>query len=157
MPRASQPTVIVIVAVVFIGLSMPMANAKTLINKSFFGGVAIEGADPVAYRLQGKRVDGDKGITAEYRGAVWRFASTAHRDLFLANPGKYAPAYGGYCAWAVSQGYIASIDPDAWKVVDGVLYLNYSKGVQRTWERDIEGNIAAANKNWPNIRADLTR
>ena len=68
--------------------------------------------------------------------------------MFAANPEKYAPQYGGYCAWAVSQGYTASTDPEAWKIVDGKLYLNYSKSVQLTWEQDAAGNIAAADENW---------
>ena len=72
-------------------------------------------------------------------------------DLFAADPEKYAPQYGGYCAWAVSQGYTASTDPEAWKIVDGKLYLNYSKSVQQTWEQDIPGNIAAGDGNWPKV------
>ncbi len=71
--------------------------------------------------------------------------------MFAANPEKYAPQYGGYCAWAVSQGYTASTDPEAWKIVDGKLYLNYSKLVQLTWEQDAAGNIAAADENWPTV------
>ena len=66
-------------------------------------------------------------------------------------PEKYAPQYGGYCAWAVSQGYTASSDPTAWKIVNGKLYLNYSVGVQRKWSEDIPGNIAKADSNWPNV------
>jgi YHS domain-containing protein len=118
-------------------------------------GIAIRGYDPVAYFQQGKPVRGSASHTHEWSGATWRFASAASRDAFAADPQKYAPQYGGFCAWAVSQGYTASIDPQAWKVVDGRLYLNYSRGVQRTWERDVSGNIAKANGNWPGIRAKL--
>lgn len=155
MTSLTRLPLFVLVFGLFAAFGTPQAEAKTLVNQSFLGGVAIEGADPVAYHTQGKRVDGDTSITADWNGATWRFSSTAHRDLFLANPNKYAPAYGGYCAWAVSQGYTASIDPDAWSVVDGVLYLNYSKGVQNTWEKDIPGHIASGNENWPGIRAGL--
>jgi hypothetical protein len=88
-------------------------------------------------------------------GATWRFASAEHRDRFAVDPERYAPQYGGYCAWAVSQGYTAKIDPAAWKIVDDKLYLNYSKDVQSQWSSDIPGNIAKADANWPGIKADL--
>lgn len=116
-------------------------------------GLAIRGYDPVAYFTDGKPVKGKAEFTSEHEGAVWRFASAANRDAFAADPLRYAPQYGGYCAWAVSEGYTASIDPDAWKIVDDKLYLNYSKSVQRRWERDIPGRIAKADANWPQIKA----
>ena len=87
----------------------------------------------------------------EYDGAVWRFASAENREAFAANPVQYAPQYGGYCAWAVSQGYTASTDPEAWRIVDGKLYLNYSRSVQQKWEQDIPGNITAGDANWPKV------
>ena len=84
-------------------------------------------------------------------GAKWYFASAANRDAFAKNSQKYAPQFGGYCAWAVSQGYTAGIDPEAWKIVDGKLYLNYSKSVQKMWEQDVPGNIRKGNENWPKL------
>jgi hypothetical protein len=78
-------------------------------------------------------------------------ASAANRDAFKADPAKYAPQYGGYCAWAVSRGYTAGIDPEAWKIVNDRLYLNYSTAVQAKWSEDIPGNIAKAGENWPKI------
>ena len=84
-------------------------------------------------------------------GATWRFSTEANRDAFAANPEKYAPQYGGYCAYAVSEGYTASTTPEAWKIVDGKLYLNYSKDVQKIWEQDIPGRIANGDKNWPKV------
>lgn len=114
-------------------------------------GIAIRGTDPVAYFTQGEPVSGSAEYTYDWNGATWQFASAEHRDLFAANPEQYAPEYGGYCAWAVSQGYTASIDPEAWKIVDGQLYLNYDKRVQQRWARDIPGNIAKANQNWPDV------
>ena len=84
-------------------------------------------------------------------GATWSFASAENRATFAADPEKFAPRYGGYCAWAVSQGYTASIDPDAWRIVDGALYLNYSLAVREEWERDIPGHIASADVNWPRL------
>lgn len=121
------------------------------VNTTFFGDKAIDGYDPVAYFTDGQPVKGSKEFTYEWRTANWYFASAAHRDLFQKNPEKYAPAYGGYCAWAISQGYTADIDPEAWKIVDEVLYLNYNKDVRAKWEKDIPGNIKAANENWPKL------
>jgi len=115
-------------------------------------GKAIRGYDPVAYFTEGRPVEGAAEHTAEWRGATWRFASAANREAFVAAPERYAPRYGGYCAWAVSEGYTASIDPEAWRIVDGKLYLNYSKSVQQRWQKDIPGNIAKADRNWPGLR-----
>jgi hypothetical protein len=83
--------------------------------------------------------------------ATWLFSSAENRDRFAADPQKYAPQYGGYCSYAVSQGHTASIDPEAWRVVDGKLYLNYSKGVQKKWEMDTTGYIQKADQNWPGL------
>lgn len=116
-------------------------------------GLAIAGYDPVAYFSDGKPVAGSSDFTTEWQGATWRFASAAHRDQFVAEPARYAPQYGGYCAWAVSQGYTAGIDPEAWKIVDGKLYLNYSKDVQKQWEQDVPGNIVKADASWPKLLA----
>ncbi len=114
-------------------------------------GTAIDGTDPISYFTEGRPVAGDAGITHDWNGATWRFTSTENRDRFAASPEKYAPQYGGYCAWAVSQGYTASTDPDAWSIVDGKLYLNYSKSVQKNWEKDVPGHITSADKNWPKV------
>lgn len=122
-------------------------TAKTYAN----GGIAIDGTDPVAYFREGAPVAGDPAFTHDWNGATWRFSSAANRDAFAADPQAYAPQYGGYCAWAVSQGYTASTTPEAWKIVDGKLYLNYSRRIQRRWERDIPNHIVAANSNWPRV------
>jgi YHS domain-containing protein len=124
--------------------------AKDPVYQSFLG-TAISGTDPVSYFKDGRPIEGKSNITYEWNGATWRFASNENRDLFAAAPEKYAPQYGGYCAWAVSQGYTASTDPEAWSIVDGKLYLNYSKAVRKQWEQDIPGNIKSADKNWPNV------
>ncbi|MFP6741607.1 MAG: YHS domain-containing (seleno)protein [Alphaproteobacteria bacterium] len=130
------------------------AHATSEINKSLFGGVAIEGTDPVAYFLEGRAMAGSSDFTYDWKGAEWRFASAANRDAFAAAPDSYAPRYGGYCAWAVSQGSTAGIDPDAWSIVDGALYLNYSDSIQARWSQDIPGNIAKAEANWPDVLED---
>ncbi len=117
----------------------------------FLSDLAVGGYDPVAYFSEGRPVEGSEAFELEHRGATWRFASATNRDAFRADPDRYAPQYGGYCAWAVSQGYRAKGDPAHWKVVDGRLYLNYNGDVQRRWEQDIPGNIRAADINWPGV------
>lgn len=115
------------------------------------GGLAVDGTDVVAYFTEGRPVAGDPAFTHDWRGVTWRFASAANRDAFAAEPERYAPQYGGYCAWAVSEGYTASTVPEAWRIVEGKLYLNYSRRIQRRWERDIPGRIAAGDANWPAV------
>jgi hypothetical protein len=117
-------------------------------------GVAVKGYDVVAYRTDGAPVKGRVEFEYRWQNAVWRFASAGNRDRFATSPESFAPQFGGYCAWAVSRGYTADIDPEAWRLVDGMLYLNYSKRVQRMWEQDIAGNIAKGRLNWPGV---LTR
>lgn len=112
---------------------------------------AVGGYDPVAYFTDGKPVEGKSAITHQWKGVTWRFSTEKNRDMFKADPAKYAPQYGGYCAWAVSQGYTAKGDPNHWKIVDGKLYLNYDARVQRDWEKDVPGHIGSANKNWPKV------
>lgn len=117
------------------------------------GGLAVRGMDVVAYFLQGRPVAGSAAHTHAWRGATWRFSSAANRDRFASDPERYAPAYGGFCAYAVSEGYTAPIDPAAWRIVDGRLFLNYDRFVQRRWERDIPGRVARADANWPRLAA----
>ncbi|MEO0396738.1 MAG: YHS domain-containing (seleno)protein [Cyanobacteria bacterium P01_A01_bin.137] len=117
-------------------------------------GVAIGGADPVAYFTEGDYTPGSGEFTHDWEGATWQFASAENRDLFAASPEEYAPQYGGFCAWAVSQGNTAPIDPTAWKIVDGKLYLNYNAQIQNRWAKDIPGNIALADENWPSVLAN---
>ncbi len=97
-------------------------------------------------------MQGQVKFTAAYRGQKYRFANADNRDAFAANPAKYAPQYDGYCAYGVSRGYKVGVDPLAYKVVKGKLYVNYSRSVQRTWSRDIPGYIAKAETNWPGLR-----
>jgi len=113
------------------------------------GGVAINGYDPVAYFGEGKPVKGDRQFSLKWNDAEWRFASAANREAFKASPEKYAPQYGGFCAYGVAQGYAVKTEPEAWKIVDGKLYLNYSRSVQETWNKDIPGYVATADRKWP--------
>ena len=149
-----QSVAIALLVVMFSFSSVQTASADKLYYSTLFG-TAVEGYDVVAYFTEGKPVEGSKDHSVEWKGVDWYFASDAHKKMFEADPEKYAPQYGGYCAWAVSQGYTASTVPEAWKIVDDKLYLNYSKGVQSTWEEDVPGNIKMADKNWPGIAKDL--
>jgi YHS domain-containing protein len=114
-------------------------------------GVGIRGYDPVAY-FDGAPTKGKAEIAYTYQETIYHFASVANRDRFARSPARFVPQYGGFCAWAVSRGYTATIDPLAWKIVADRLYLNYSTGVQKMWEQDEQGNIKRADGNWPNIR-----
>jgi hypothetical protein len=114
-------------------------------------GVAIQGYDPVSYFTEAKPVKGAPQFEQSWNGTTWRFASAANRDVFAAAPEKYAPKYGGFCAFGVAQGYKVDIDPAAWSVVDGQLYLNYSTSVRRDWLKDTNGYIAKAEANWPGL------
>lgn len=115
-----------------------------------FSNLAIEGYDPVSY-FAGKPEKGDARFTATHKGVQYRFQSAQNLARFQANPSAYLPQYGGYCAWAVAQGYTAKGDPLAWKVVGGKLYLNYDAKVQQRWAADIPGNIAKGDRNWPKV------
>lgn len=114
-------------------------------------GVAISGADPVAYFERGEATQGRPEHSYQWRGVEWHFANAEHRAMFADNPQKYAPEYGGWCAWAAARGDAAATTPEAWSIVDGKLYLNYSQGIQKRWERDPDGFIERADANWPDI------
>jgi YHS domain-containing protein len=114
-------------------------------------GVAIRGYDPVAYFTQGAPAQGKAEFTHTYMGAIFRFASAENRDRFAAEPGAFAPQFGGYCAWAVGNGYTAPSDPNAWKIEGRKLYLNYSKGIQKKWSARMAELISAGEKNWPSL------
>ena len=114
--------------------------------------VAIKGYDTVAYFTMSKPVKGNKEFTSTYKHATFYFSSAENRDLFNSDKTKYAPQYGGYCAMGVAMNQKFDIDPDAWKIVDGKLYLNYNKSVQKAWFKDIPGNIQTAEQNWPTLK-----
>ncbi len=135
----------------FAMMPLPALAKKPAVNTGVVDGVGAGGYDVVAYQTQGAAVQGDAAITAEHDGITYRFASEDNRALFAADPERFLPQYGGYCAWAVSQGYTAHGDPEAWSVVDDRLYLNYSKGVRSQWQGDTAGNISKADANWPRV------
>ena len=128
-----------------------MANAASQTKIYSEDGIAIDGTDPVAYFTKGAPVPGDASITYDWQGATWLFSTTANRDAFAADPVAYAPQYGGYCAYAIAQGSLVSTIPEAWAIVDGKLYLNYSNRIQRRWERDMADYISQADARWPSL------
>jgi hypothetical protein len=113
------------------------------------GGVAVKGYDVVAYVTAGRPVEGSEQFVHRISGTIYRFSSAANRDAFAKEPDRYLPQFGGFCAYAVSRGYTADIDPRAWRIVGGKLYLNYDRGAQAKWEEDLSGNISKGNAHWP--------
>jgi len=114
--------------------------------------VAIQGYDPVSYFSGRRPVEGDPSLSHTYNGRTYHFSTAENRDRFARSPEKFAPQYDGYCAFGVARGYKVGIDPLAFKVVGGNLYLNYSRSVQRQWSRDIPGFISKADANWPGLQ-----
>ena len=132
-----------------------------LLSASFMGGCtsvgqrtysdeagAIRGYDPVAYFTDGRPVKGSSAITVTHNDGVYHFASEKNRALFEADPERYAPQYGGYCAYAMSRGFVVASDPQAWTIYNDKLYLNYSLPVRKTWLKKKDEYIAKADKNW---------
>jgi|TARA_R100001129_G_scaffold179807_2_gene157115 YHS domain-containing protein len=109
------------------------------------------GYDTVSYFESGQPTKGSSEYTTQYQGATWRFANAENLARFKENPERFAPVYGGYCAWAVSQGDLAKGDPKHWNIRDGRLYLNYNQSVQDQWLEDPDGFIRQADANWPTV------
>ncbi|MBC7768760.1 MAG: YHS domain-containing protein [Phycisphaerales bacterium] len=134
-----------------LALAAPAHADQAPVYTGLLSRVAIGGYDPVAYFTSGRPVRGDAQHRITHQGYEYRFASAANLAAFRASPSRYLPQYGGYCAWAVAQGYTAAGNPQNWRIVDGRLYLNYNDEIQQRWERDIPGFIGSANTNWPNV------
>ncbi len=127
------------------------------INTGYFGGVAIKGYDPVAYFTQSRPMKGSEAFAYEWFGVDWHFANAKHRKLFAATPIKYAPQYGGYCSDGVAYGQAtANIDPNAWSIIEGKLYLNYDPGSKQEFE-ELAGQKEKADANWRKIKAQLAQ
>lgn len=127
------------------------AYALDAINTTYFGNLAVQGYDTVAYFTENRPVEGKKSFEYEWMGANWRFSSAENLNLFKENPEQYAPAYGGYCAFAVSQDTTASIEPEQFTIHEGKLYLNYNKAVNTKWLADRDAFIVDADRNWPEL------
>lgn len=132
------------------GLFATQASARTaeIFNTA---GIAIHGYDPVAYFKVGNVVDGTDAHALRWMGVTWRFSNAANMAAFEADPHRFEPQFGGYCAYAMSKGAIANTVPEAWTIHQGKLYLNFSTGVREIWRQDMGGYIEAAKKYWPAI------
>lgn len=135
------PTIVLLVALV--------SGGADSINAP--GGLALRGYDPVAYGTDGKALRGKETCTYAWRGARWQFADEHNRELFRKDPEAYVPQFGGYCAWAVGHGYTADADPEAWCIVNGKLYVNYSTDVRAMWKRELPGIIGDGERNWKKL------
>ena len=130
--------------------------ADELINTGYFGGVAIMGYDPVAYFTDNRAVKGSEKYSYDWLGTPWHFASSEHKEMFAADPIKYAPQYGGYCAAEVVGGSVTvDIDPNAFKIIDGKLYLIYDKPHADDFAAHASQTVAAADANWPKVKGRL--
>jgi YHS domain-containing protein len=132
------------------------AHAAPL-NTTIFGHLAVDGYDVVAYQTDHAAVKGKSDFRYEWQGAKWQFASAEHLKAFQADPERYAPQYGGYCAYAVADKRLVDIDPEAFTVLDGKLYLNYSKDIQKKWDADRAHYIEKADRNWPGLSGQEQR
>lgn len=140
-------------AALLIAASATTTTAGDLVNVAGASGIAIDGYDPVAFFTEGKPVHGSPSITATHRGATYLFANEANRKRFSADPDRYVPQYGGYCAYGVSVGALFPVDVSTWQVRNGKLYLNLNPEILSAFNADFEGAIAKAEKNWPALRA----
>ncbi len=149
--KSLRRNVLLLSVTVGILLCLPQISLAKLPPVFQSDGIALSGHDAVAYFTDSEPVPGNPDYSVSWNGATWYFANEKNRDLFEQEPEAYAPQYGGYCAYAVSNGYTASTVPEAWRIVDGKLYLNYSLGVRERWQQDIPGNIERADGNWPEV------
>ena len=139
-------------AILFFGLittSIAAERINTLEKTGLFGyepnGIAIRGYDTVAYFTKNMPVEGRDSFTTQWSGATWKFSSQEHLDLFVAEPEKYAPQYGGYCAYGVAQKSLVKIEPELWRIIEGKLYLNYNSKLNDEWKKDIPKYINQAD------------
>jgi YHS domain-containing protein len=140
----TKPALIVILFLLFTG--SVFAQEKAVYEKN---GVAINGYDPVAYFKESNAVEGKEAFSYVWNETKWLFSSQENLDAFKANPAKFAPQFGGFCAFGVSENHKSPTDPNAWTIVDDKLYLNYNKKVKELWSKDIPTRIKKATDNWP--------
>ena len=149
-------TVLIFASIMLMSHALAATKINTLDKDGLFSsyketGIAIRGYDTVAYFTLGKPVKGDTQYSVEWSGATWLFSTQEHANLFSGDPEAYAPQYGGYCAYGVAQNYLVKIEVDQWRIVDGKLFLNYDKGVQNKWVKDIPGYIEKADLNFVSL------
>ena len=138
-------------ALVLATLIAPSGRSESASDVNQIDGIALHGFDPVAYFTQNKAVKGEPQLTAVYKSVTYEFASKDDQAAFQANPEKYVPQYGGFCAFAVSKGNKADIDPYAFAINDGRLYVNYSERALQAYQGDVKGNTDKADHNWPDV------
>ncbi len=154
MNTMKQIGAVLLMSLTMAGAAQAASPINTLGSGGLFGGgketgIAIRGYDPVAYFTDNKPVAGKEEFVTEWMGAKWKFASQDHLDKFKAEPAKYAPQYGGYCAYGIAKDHVVKIEPDQWTVVDGKLYLNYDADVQKSWKADQASYIKQADAKFP--------
>ena len=144
------------ICLLLIGMSAFAAPPVNTLKNSFFASLtdtAINGYDTVAYFTQNAPVKGQDAHTFEWKGAKWKFASAANLELFKNNPDKYAPQYGGYCAYGVANNNLVKVEPDQFTIFEGKLYLNFDASVQKEWAKDRAGYIKQADARFPQLLA----
>ena len=146
-----RPRTTVLLTLLVLLAAVPALARNPEINRTAFRQVAIEGYDPVAYFEDGEPKEGSAEHEHVWKHATWRFTSAEHRDAFVAEPEKYAPQYGGYCAYAVAKDRLAKGDPEVWVIRDGKLYLNYDVEIKQRWLADVERYVEQADEHWPGV------
>jgi hypothetical protein len=150
-----RPSIAISIAAIVLGLAGCAATPGEVSQKEPIAAtnsensVALKGYDPVAYFTTHTARQGDDRYSYNWHGVTWKFISEENREKFIGSESHYAPQYGGYCAFAISRGLIADIDPNSWAVIDDKLYLNNNPFAQQLWNQDRTGNIAAGDRNWP--------
>ncbi len=134
-----------------IALLSASAFAGDLVNVSGASKAAVSGYDTVAFFTDSKPVNGSPFIAADYQGATYYFVTEEHKKLFTENPAKYAPQFGGFCAYGVAVGKLYPVDTNTWQVGDPKLYLNLNPDLLKKFNEDLGGNVAKADKNWPGL------
>jgi hypothetical protein len=154
MRNAALPIVTLLLSILLVACSTAPAKvwqAEPVEDLNLEKGVALRGYDAVAYFSEHQAVMGDPAIGYQWQGATWEFSSVENRAEFAANPARYAPQFGGYCAFAVAQGTTADGDPQQWAIVKDKLYVNNNAIAKKLWDQDRHGNIVSADRNWPLI------
>src|SRR5688572_30690135 len=143
--KVSLPALVLLLAV-----TASAQKTKRLVNVDE-NGTGLQGHDPVAYFTENKPVKGDPKFSSVYNGARYWFASAENKAAFDAEPAKYEPQFGGFCAYGMSRGYTAPIEPEAFQIVDGRLLLQYNLDVRKKFNEDTRGNLKKADENWPKV------
>jgi YHS domain-containing protein len=155
VPRRLVATASAVAAMSMLALAPTSAFAVKQTGGEYntlFAGLGAKGYDVVSYFTDKKPMQGSDKFTVSYGGVTWQFATAEHRDMFKAEPGKYAPQYGGFCSWGVAQGKLFDVDPvHGWTVSNGKLYLNFNEDLNKTFARDTAGFISKAEGNWAGL------